>query len=287
MRGRRLLTVHLPRVGIVAALGVATVLAPLFQGAVTGSRAADAVAAPRLVQAESAQALAWARGSDGTGGPAQAPPAGAQAHESRTPRPASVTDPFSVVPVEASTGHAVGVASEVPAMGPEELAASRAEAERASRDLFRPVLPGCDGVVRGPAAENGRLAVEDLCGLWQPGHYLRADAAVALAKLNVAYQEHFGVPLAITDSYRSYGQQVSVKARKPGLAAVPGTSEHGWALAVDLGGGVEGAGEPYQWLRANAPAFGWDNPGWAQAGGSGAYEPWHWEYVAGQQPAQG
>ena len=38
----------------------------------------------------------------------------------------------------------------------------------------------------------------------------------------------------------------------------------------------------HTWLKENAPDFGWDNPDWARSGGSGPYEPWHWEYVAGQ-----
>jgi LAS superfamily LD-carboxypeptidase LdcB len=87
----------------------------------------------------------------------------------------------------------------------------------------------------------------------------------------------------LTDSYRDYASQVSVRARKPALAARPGTSQHGWGLAVDLAGGVEAADEHWAWLRDNAPAYGWDNPEWAREGGDGPYEPWHWEYVAGQQ----
>jgi LAS superfamily LD-carboxypeptidase LdcB len=85
----------------------------------------------------------------------------------------------------------------------------------------------------------------------------------------------------MTDGYRSYAAQVSVRNRKPGLAAKPGTSEHGFGLAVDMCGGVESQGEGYWWLRENAAAFGFENPRWAQAGGGGPFEPWHWEYVAG------
>ena len=72
-----------------------------------------------------------------------------------------------------------------------------------------------------------------------------------------------------------------------GLAATPGTSEHRWGLAVDLCDGVQkGSGSRFQWLRDNAPAYGWDNPDWARNGGSGPYEPWHWEYVAGETAGQ-
>nr|WP_211319279.1 M15 family metallopeptidase [Quadrisphaera granulorum] len=121
-----------------------------------------------------------------------------------------------------------------------------------------------------------------MCGLWQDKHRLRADAAVAFAELNLAYRDHFGKDIVITDSYRSYQAQVQVRRKKPGLAAVPGTSEHGWGLAVDLGDGVQTSDEHYDWLIENAPKFGWDHPAWARKGGGGPYEPWHWEYVAGE-----
>jgi D-alanyl-D-alanine carboxypeptidase len=69
---------------------------------------------------------------------------------------------------------------------------------------------------------------------------------------------------------------VSTKAAKGYLAARPGTSNHGWGLAADLGVGGYASAD-YAWMRANAPAFGWDNPGWARPGGTKA-EPWHWEF---------
>jgi LAS superfamily LD-carboxypeptidase LdcB len=66
---------------------------------------------------------------------------------------------------------------------------------------------------------------------------------------------------------------------KPALAAVPGTSNHGWALAVDLCGGIQSFGTAeYAWMVANAPAFGWSNPPWARPG-QGREEPWHWEFT--------
>ncbi|MET0133024.1 MAG: M15 family metallopeptidase, partial [Kibdelosporangium sp.] len=65
---------------------------------------------------------------------------------------------------------------------------------------------------------------------------------------------------------------------KPALAAVPGTSNHGWGLALDLCGGAQSAGSPeHAWLMANAPGYGWQNPPWAQPG-RGRVEPWHWEF---------
>jgi LAS superfamily LD-carboxypeptidase LdcB len=88
-----------------------------------------------------------------------------------------------------------------------------------------------------------------------------------------------GAPLCVNDSYRSYAQQVSVFARMPQLAAVPGTSRHGFGVALDLGCGVERFGsEAHRWMKANGPRFGWVHPSWAEPDGS-LPEPWHWEYV--------
>ena len=87
-----------------------------------------------------------------------------------------------------------------------------------------------------------------------------------------------GAPLCVTDSYRSYSEQASLYRRKPGLAAVPGSSEHGWGKAVDLCGGVQNSGsDAYRWMKANAGRFGWFHPDWAEPGGSKP-EAWHWEF---------
>ena len=63
--------------------------------------------------------------------------------------------------------------------------------------------------------------------------------------------------------------------------ARPGTSMHGWGLAVDIWGatGLLGCSSPeLLWLQLFAPRFGWVHPEWARCGQVGA-EPWHWEYV--------
>jgi hypothetical protein len=156
---------------------------------------------------------------------------------------------------------------------------------RASRGTDRQLLPGCTGKVpKMDGVQNGRLPASILCTLWDRDHQLRADAAVAMAKLNVAYTKRFGNPICFNDAYRSLSEQYAIKARRGGYAARPGTSEHGWGLAVDLCDGVDqGPSSPtYAWLRANAPAYGWENPLWARGGG-GPYEPWHWEYMPGER----
>ena len=66
---------------------------------------------------------------------------------------------------------------------------------------------------------------------------------------------------------------------KRGLAAPPGTSNHGSGFAVDLCGGIESFGtKAHAWMKANAGRYGWNHPGWAEPRGSSP-EPWHWEWI--------
>ncbi|MBE1877644.1 D-alanyl-D-alanine carboxypeptidase family protein [Myceligenerans pegani] len=128
---------------------------------------------------------------------------------------------------------------------------------------------------------NGRIPADVLCEPdFAAGHLLRCDAAAALEGLNRRFEKRFGKPIPITDSYRSYAAQVRLKKVKPYLAAVPGTSNHGWGLAVDLGAPINtGRSAEYRWLREHGPAYGWDNPSWARLDGVKP-EPWHFEFFA-------
>jgi hypothetical protein len=141
---------------------------------------------------------------------------------------------------------------------------------------------GTVGACRGgdiSAAPNGQIPVNALCPVWgAPGHHLRADAAYAFGQLSQAYASVFGSPICITDSYRTLAEQIDLYKRKPGLAAHPGTSNHGWGTATDLCGGIQSfATAQHQWMVVNAPTFGWFHPSWARQGGSRP-EPWHFEY---------
>jgi hypothetical protein len=171
-------------------------------------------------------------------------------------------------------------------------ARSRAAAERAAALAARAALqaipvggvPDSGGgqclPPSGYGEVNGFLSEAGLCPLQMaPGHRLRTDAARAFDQLSRARLASSGTPLCVTDSYRSYYEQVDVFQRKPNLAATPGRSQHGWGLALDLGCGVQGFGsEAHRWMQQNAPSFGWIHPTWAQQGGSKP-EAWHWEYV--------
>ena len=135
-----------------------------------------------------------------------------------------------------------------------------------------PVSPAWGGY------SNGQIPGTALCALGVARHALRCDAAASYASMSAAFASAFGSPLCITDSYRSLASQVSAYQRKPALAAYPGTSNHGWALAVDLCGGINVAGSPqWTWMTANAGRFGFVQPDWARPGAEKP-EPWHWEY---------
>jgi hypothetical protein len=92
-------------------------------------------------------------------------------------------------------------------------------------------------------------------------------------------------PPRIESCYRSYEMQQWWRDfycffGNCGMAAVPGTSIHGWGRAVDF---EEGSRElafdspGYRWLQANAGRFGFFHPAWAEPGQPSA-EPWHWEH---------
>ena len=153
-------------------------------------------------------------------------------------------------------------------------------ADSASRALERTPLPDCTGVPVAGAA-NGQIAASDLCALWDGSHMLRGDAAVALAELNLTFRAAFDRDLCLTDSYRTLAEQRRLAYTKGGLAATPGTSNHGWGLAIDLCSSETNSSAVMTWLGDNGPTYGWENPPWAKRGGSGPYEPWHWEYVQG------
>ncbi len=124
---------------------------------------------------------------------------------------------------------------------------------------------------------NGKIPAEALSPVHQAGsrHRLHAPAAASWNNL-IAEAAAAGFDLRITDSYRSYEEQVDLAERKGlykdgGLAAVPGTSNHGWGLAVDADVRDYSL---YEWLQVNAPRFGWVE--------AVPREPWHWEFRPNQ-----
>jgi zinc D-Ala-D-Ala carboxypeptidase len=101
-------------------------------------------------------------------------------------------------------------------------------------------------------------------------HKLWAPAAENLTKM-MADAEKDGVHIGITDSYRPYAEQVDLARRKGlysqgGLAAKPGTSEHGWGMAADL----DLNAKALAWVRQNADKYGFYN--------TASRESWHWGF---------
>jgi LAS superfamily LD-carboxypeptidase LdcB len=130
-------------------------------------------------------------------------------------------------------------------------------------------------------APNGEIPVELLCRPRFASVLLRCDAAAALDQVNAAYRAAFGRDLAVSGGYRTLAEQQQARAAKGDLAAQPGTSNHGRALAVDFSDfGAVGQFDDadYLWMVANAPQYGWVHPAAMGPGGSGPLEPWHWEF---------
>jgi peptidoglycan hydrolase-like protein with peptidoglycan-binding domain len=118
-------------------------------------------------------------------------------------------------------------------------------------------------------AENGRLGADELSPI--PGGELRNDAARGWNAPGGPADAGL-VPTGSMSSYRTYDEQVylyGVYQRGGNLAAVPGTSNHGWGVAIDLP-----SSWMWQWMGAHGAAFGWKKT-------EAFSEPWHWNFVGG------
>lgn len=134
--------------------------------------------------------------------------------------------------------------------------------------------PGAYGPITLPTAllgmKNGQLPEVALESIGQGEHRLERSAAVAFRRMETAAALD-GVTLTVSDSYRSLAEQQQTAAsvglyREGGLAAVPGTSNHGWGLSID----IDLEPRAQRWLRANADRFGFAE--------DVAREPWHYTY---------
>jgi hypothetical protein len=124
-------------------------------------------------------------------------------------------------------------------------------------------------------AENGKLPASDLSPIARGE--LRHDAAAAWNAMN-AHARRLGVELHPTgsmSSYRTYAQQVYLygeyQAGRGSLAATPGTSNHGWGLAVDVA---------TQEMRSIIDRIGREY-GWSKTTSDAPSEWWHLKWVEG------
>jgi hypothetical protein len=134
------------------------------------------------------------------------------------------------------------------------------------------------------SVQNGRIPAALLDRIEPPQHdpdlggpaVMHPEAARAMSAL----LGEAPAGLAVKYSYRTLAKQTEKYAAwKNGsgnLAAFPGTSNHGWAVAVDL---TNLSPTILAWLNTNARRFGYvfDVPG----------EPWHAVYYGGWTPPKG
>lgn len=129
---------------------------------------------------------------------------------------------------------------------------------------------------RTSGASNGAVPDSMLCTVpFDPeGHKVACYMLEDLKKLNDAYKANFGEDIDINSdddtAYRTLAQQQNLYDQYGSpRAAVPGQSNHGWGLALDLAG-VHYGNEKYVWLNENAGTYGFDD--------DVDSEDWHWAY---------
>lgn len=165
---------------------------------------------------------------------------------------AAVGSPIPALPTSWALTNSANVTTPATRLAPGEYPALRPPAELAAY-----------GNGRVPPAALQPINASGSHRLWGPaaGAFtsMERDAAAA------------GVRLGVTDSYRPLAVQERLAREKGlyrdgGLAAVPGTSNHGWGLALDLD--LDDAAQ--RWMRENGWRYGFveDVP----------REPWHWTY---------
>jgi hypothetical protein len=124
--------------------------------------------------------------------------------------------------------------------------------------------------------QNGYIDTTNLVKV--EGVYLQPEIADKYYAMKAAAKEA-GYDIYLTDGYRSYAGQVRTKANwtargKAWAAATPGTSNHGWGAAIDIGDNNGGAGQI--WCQENMTKFGLRN----YRGGTTAIrgtEQWHFQ----------
>jgi hypothetical protein len=105
------------------------------------------------------------------------------------------------------------------------------------------------------------------------------EASLALDKL-LEKAESDGIQFKINSAYRTYDDQVRVKKAYGDIAAIPGTSNHGFGLAVDFAtlnsSRISPQDPQYKWLVENGESFNFRrlNPKTRDE----SWESWHWEY---------
>ena len=134
---------------------------------------------------------------------------------------------------------------------------------------------------------NGRKPRAELCAMPRanqaPGYRqvtLDCSALASFKEMDAAFYRQFGYHLRVLDGYRDIERQRD-GARRFGFprAAIPGTSNHGWGLSIDLyGNGFRFGTAADRWLTRYGAAYGWDRPSFLDRTGSNP-EYWHYNFT--------
>jgi D-alanyl-D-alanine carboxypeptidase len=133
-------------------------------------------------------------------------------------------------------------------------------------------------------SNNGRLSDSELTTI--PGGRLRKDAAAAWLAMRAYIGKDRGVwicPTSARTAYRPYADQEyfwkKYTSGHGALAARPGTSNHGWGIAVDLPAPAMQAA-----VRECGHQFGWGIRG-GRLGSDAPSEAWHSTWHPGTYPS--
>ena len=117
------------------------------------------------------------------------------------------------------------------------------------------------------SASNGNLPASDLGPI--PGGQLRKDAATAWNAPGGPADAGL-LPTGPRSSYRTLAEQRELfDELGSGMAAFPGTSNHGLGIAIDLP-----EAWMWEWMQENGAKYGWQKT-------EAFHEPWHWNWVPG------
>jgi hypothetical protein len=146
---------------------------------------------------------------------------------------------------------------------------------------------GATKIIEGRKYENGKMEgalrpidnmSKYLGSVQSDGGRIRlyTKASIALDQLLAAAEKDGIKNIKINSGYRTYADQVRVRREYPNDSATPGTSNHGFGLAVDFANTTNLArlttSDPlYRWLVMNGARFGFRRI---------AREKWHWEYFS-------
>jgi hypothetical protein len=138
---------------------------------------------------------------------------------------------------------------------------------------------------------NGQIPLSVMVNV--RGEYFHPAAGSDIICMGEAFLTEFGKDMTITSGYRALGspsdppnsdsQWGAWNYYQQGgpLAAYPGTSNHGWGQAADLGSGINVFGSAeHNWAVAVGPTYGWT---W----GAAPSEAWHFEHLSLSQSAPG